>query len=67
LFFNGVDFCPTVSECRDKLTHLDHLVKLQEGVERRLDDGTDCQLKDKEKPEYPHGEVCDLAVDRLLL
>jgi len=67
LFFNGVDFCPRISEYRDRLTDLRHLVGPQEGVERRLDDRTDRQCKDKDKAETPYSEVCDFVVDRLLL
>jgi len=67
LFFNGVDFCQRVSECRDRLSDLRHLVKAQEGVERRLDDGTDRQCNDKDKPKISHSEVCDLVINRLLL
>jgi hypothetical protein len=54
LFFNGVDFCPSVSEYRDNLTDPHYLVKPQEGVERRLDGGTNgISVRDNDKPETP--------------
>jgi len=64
LFFNGVYFCQNVSEYRDKPTDLHHLVKLQEGVERRLGDMSGM---DKGERDNPHSKVCDLVIDRLLL
>jgi hypothetical protein len=67
LFFNGVGFCPSVSGYHDKLTNLHHLVKPQEGVERRLYDGTDRQCKEYERRRKTLSKVCDLAIDRLLL
>jgi hypothetical protein len=58
LCFNGVGFCPSVSGYRNKPIDLRYLVKPQEGVERRLDDGTDdINVKDKDKHENPHSEV----------
>ena len=41
MFFGDVDFCPSVSEYHDKLADLHHLMKVQEGVERRLEDRSD--------------------------
>jgi hypothetical protein len=68
LFFNGVGFCPRVSQYQDKPIDLHHLVEPQEGVERRLDDGTDRQCKGYgSQARNPHGKVCDLIIDRLLL
>jgi len=43
LFFNGAEFCSSVSEYRNKLTNPHHLVELQEVVERGLDYRTDHQ------------------------
>ena len=45
LFFKGVDFYPSISEYHNKLTDSHHLVKTQEGVERRLGDRTGRQCK----------------------
>jgi hypothetical protein len=49
LFFNNVGFCPSVSGYHDKLADPHHLLKSQEGVERRLHDGTDRQCKGYER------------------
>ena len=66
-FFPAGDFCPGVSEHHDGLTEMRHLMKLQEDIERRLDERTDHQRKERAKLENPYGEIGDLVVDRLLL
>jgi len=53
LFFNGVGVCPRVREYRDKLTDLHYLMKLQEGIKRRLDDKADRQYRERRQAGKP--------------